>query len=854
MNSDESSDHIFDGILEEYLTKRDLGESPDQQEYISQYPNYSDQLSGFFNDMLYLDTMISDDHQTILEDCKVGNEEVSNEINSSILWKAPILKGYRLIEEIGGGSQGTVYRAVQEGTKRIVALKVIHEGTLFSNIERRRFENEVELASKLKHQNIVSIYSFGQDRGRAFFAMEYVDGEPLDIYLDTCILTVQQTLTLFEVICEAINYAHRNGVIHRDLKPSNIIIDKDGHAHIVDFGLAKLTPIKATEQAPRMTVAGEFAGTWHYASPEQVKRDSTPIDTQSDLYTLGVLLYEMLTDTFPYPIQDESRDVIAQHILETAPIPPSSYRSEIDNDIDTITLRVLHKDPEKRYHSVFALKEDINRYLAGEAIEAKRDSTWYVLSKTIRKYKWRVAAIITSFIFLLVFAITSSILYKKAQSSLATTEVRARIARDSQTYVTDKLEEFNLMSNTLMDIMDSYDHLPQIDRIQKNVEDQPLVLFDPIVKNMPANIYEVMLERDHPEYDSSLDWLQFAEPDLARIEDISRTHRYSFEVSRTSNTSLVIDHRPVQLQTVEKICQALLAKAVYHYREGQHESAVSSLNAVRSIAIDLSNGRLLHHKIMSVIIRSRTYDLVLLIFGRIKSDFSDLWLYYDWALNDPHLTRYRLAMIPERIRLSQLCEQASLGTKPGDEGYLNIQLLDKFTSGLYNEVGLLSENAVQEHKISPRQAINAIDDIIHEVELWDSLNVNELRNRSRSLSKQMKDSEIFTFLRPLFANYPEVFHVRGRASSKRSATILSAYLTRFYSIHKYWPDRLDDFVPSEAYEYTIDPYTGESFRYILDNGQPLLYSINEDLTDNGGMSGNWGVPYTDVVLFTTHPS
>ena len=309
------------------------------------------------------------------------------------------LPGYEILSEIRRGGQGIVFRALQKGTKREVALKVLREGRYASEAACRRFEREIELAATLQHPHIVTVFDSGRTAdGRQFFAMDYIRGVPLDRYALDRSLGLRDKLRLLSAVAKAVNHAHQRGVIHRDLKPSNILVDDAGEPHILDFGLAR--PVEQRE-ATLMTTAGVVAGTLPYMSPEQARGLPDAVDVRSDVYALGVILYELVTGCYPYPIE---ADVVRslQHIAETPPERPSRARSRIqtgpaakdapvpapiDEDVETIAMKALAKERDHRYQTAGDLARDIDLYLAGEPIQARRDSTWYVLSRAIRRHR-----------------------------------------------------------------------------------------------------------------------------------------------------------------------------------------------------------------------------------------------------------------------------------------------------------------------------------------------------------------------------------------------------------------------------------------------------------------------------------
>lgn len=335
----------------------------------------------------------------------------------------PAIEGYALLRELHRGGQGVVYHARQLGTKREVALKVLLEGPFASEESRRRFEREVELAASLRHPHIVTILDSGISHGRYYFAMEYIDGQRLDVYLREAAPPLDRVLALLETIGSAVNFAHQRGVIHRDLKPSNILVDGEGAPHVLDFGLAKQAPRGDHRHSTVHVVStpGQILGTVAYMSPEQVAAPHE-VDVRTDVYALGVIAYEALLGRPPYPVTGQLAEVL-RHITHTEPANPRAVRSQsrfgksIDDELATILLKALEKDVERRYQSAGDLAADVRRYRSGEPIEAKRASGFYVLRKTLRRY--RVQATVAGAILgmILVFMVIFAVLY--ARESLA---------------------------------------------------------------------------------------------------------------------------------------------------------------------------------------------------------------------------------------------------------------------------------------------------------------------------------------------------------------------------------------------------------------------------------------------------
>lgn len=331
------------------------------------------------------------------------------------------LPGYSLTREIARGGQGTVYEGLQLATRRRVAVKIIDAGMRGAR-GRRRIEREVEIAAGLRHPNIVTVYhSAVLPDGRYALAMEFVDGLTLDLWARSVDEAAEPTregyreavrakLRAMSAVCEAVQYAHHNGVIHRDLKPANVIVGGDGTPRVVDFGIAR-----RTTHAHTITRTGAFAGTLAYASPEQVSGTADAVDTRSDVYSLGLILYELLAMRRPYDTEGSLTGAIA-NITSTEPAPlrvvePGAQVAGAE--LEAIVRTALAKDRAMRYQTAAALRTDIQNWLEGRAVEARRESSVYMLRKAAAKHRVPVA-IVSGFVLLLAaFAISTAMSSRK---------------------------------------------------------------------------------------------------------------------------------------------------------------------------------------------------------------------------------------------------------------------------------------------------------------------------------------------------------------------------------------------------------------------------------------------------------
>ncbi|MDQ6765599.1 MAG: protein kinase [Verrucomicrobiota bacterium] len=274
------------------------------------------------------------------------------------------LGDYELLEEVGRGGQGVVFRARQKSLNRTVALKVISLGQWASKAHLKRFRREAEAAAGLHHPGIVPIYEVGERDGSCYFSMQFVEGGQLDEVVRREAIPPRRAAELIGVVARTVHYAHEHGILHRDIKPGNILLDAQGEPHLTDFGLARLVEMEST-----ITRTLEVMGTPSYMAPEQAVGNNAAVGSATDVYGLGGVLYQLLTGHPPFA-GGTSYETI-KLLLDTEPRPPRLLNPKIDRDLSTICLKCLEKDPERRYSSALALAEDLERWLKHEPIRAR---------------------------------------------------------------------------------------------------------------------------------------------------------------------------------------------------------------------------------------------------------------------------------------------------------------------------------------------------------------------------------------------------------------------------------------------------------------------------------------------------
>jgi serine/threonine protein kinase len=389
-NNLSSREQRIDEAIAELLDIVESGKTFDRQAFLGRHADIAAEIEAFLADRQRFAQLADDLKQDTAPDKSPEGQEtlVPGEAPAGdSLGTVRYFGDYELLEEIARGGMGVVYKAQQVSLKRTVALKMILAGQLASAADVQRFRKEAEAAANLKHSNIVAIHEVGQHEGQHYFSMDYIPGRSLADLVREGPLPPKQAARYVRIIAEAVQFAHQHGTLHRDLKPSNILIDGNDQPHVTGFGLAKRVasgqcPVAgahnaaspspaASDSAPatHLTATGQVLGTPSYMPPEQAGGKRGQVGPASDVYALGAILYDLVTGRPPFQAAT-ALDTLLQ-VLDAEPVSPRLLNPMIDRDMETMCLKCLQKEPNRRYDSAQALADDLERYLNGQPIHAR---------------------------------------------------------------------------------------------------------------------------------------------------------------------------------------------------------------------------------------------------------------------------------------------------------------------------------------------------------------------------------------------------------------------------------------------------------------------------------------------------
>jgi WD40 repeat protein/tRNA A-37 threonylcarbamoyl transferase component Bud32 len=365
---------LLQEVLEDYMRRRDRGEEVNRDQLLARHPDLADELRSYFAG--------SDEVGQLGQWPSVGPGTFLSPVAPPAEGATRSVGDYELLERIGQGGMGVIYKARQRSLRRLVALKMIRPDRLAAPADVLRFRSEAEAVASLDHPHIVPIYEVGEHQGEHYFSMKLVEGGSLAQAVGGGRWAVGskegegRAARLLAVVARAVHHAHQRGILHRDLKPGNILLDAQGEPHVTDFGLAKRL---AGPGPASLTQQGMIVGTPDYMAPEQAAPKGG-ISTAADVYSLGAILYELLTGRPPFRAETPLDTLV--RLLEEEPVPPHSLNKHVDRDLETVCLKCLHKEPPQRYRSAEALADDLERWARGEPIRARP------VSRRERALKW----------------------------------------------------------------------------------------------------------------------------------------------------------------------------------------------------------------------------------------------------------------------------------------------------------------------------------------------------------------------------------------------------------------------------------------------------------------------------------
>jgi len=412
-------------ILAEYFQAVEAGRTPDEEAFIARHRDFAAELKEFFADKERFDQFAGQFRPAGSAEEPTIDPGASS--TPPLGTRVRYFGDYELLEEIARGGMGVVYRARQVSLNRIVALKMILAGQLASEEDVKRFQSEAEAAANLQHPGIVAIHEVGQHEGQHYFSMDYIEGKSLKELVRENPLPAERAAGYVRQIAEAIHYAHEHGTLHRDLKPSNVLIDAADSVRVTDFGLAK-----RVEGDSDLTATGQVLGTPSYMPPEQAAGKLEEVKETADVYALGAILYELLTDRPPFRA-DTPLDTLVQ-VRDNEPASPRLLNPKIPRDLETICLKAMAKEPSRRYATADALAEDLRRYLNQQPIKARP------VGKAERLCRWcRRNPLVAS----LTTAVAVSLLLGTAIASYFAVDARreAARARKNETLAETRAEE-----------------------------------------------------------------------------------------------------------------------------------------------------------------------------------------------------------------------------------------------------------------------------------------------------------------------------------------------------------------------------------------------------------------------------
>lgn len=811
----------YEDVLLDIIRQIDFEDGLDADGYYARYPHFADMLRECFRaaDLLQEVALAPDAGQA-----RGAGGAHDDPLSGSDRAALESIAGYRIERTRARGAQGVVYEAVQLSTGRTVALKVLKSRSTRS---LRWFRREVELAARLKHPNVVAVYDAGTSRGRPYCAMELVDGVPVDRFLAEHALTLDEKLRLIERVCAGVAHAHQHGVIHRDIKPSNVLMERDRSPRVVDFGLA-LADGREGDASARARCRDSFAGTLGYAAPEQVDADFGEIGTRTDVYSIGVMLYELLTGRSPFSIgTDYARARIA--ITTTVPVAPSRLAGGIDRDLDAICMKALEKRSEDRYPSANAMGRELGQILAGMPIDQMRDRVGYVAGKFVRRHKMMVGAAVVIIGVLAGLVLQGARLRRQDRASAATAMQRFEMKRVTDLQTLREHHAYVAAQNRLAELAeltpaDVAGHLARYRAPAVGSEG----VFEPIVAGMPVGL--LAGARDGALTGDQRFWLAGASGRLDSCSADLGERSIAFGLAAEQPWGLGWARAPTT--PAEQACEAFLARAYVRRDAGDHAGAALDVLAARRIAVDLGDGVLMSHRTTSAGCRIKIYAFLEDALGGRERGWGPpgpdgagsegvVDVYVELALSDPTVPRLESALLARRLGFVALLGAATVTDEADGREYVDLVQLDRLLGGALRAAGATRLGG----RTPPMRLDGAAVQRIVDRYITGSASLAGKTGAAveSALGRLERESVVARASNPMLwlVELPgREFLIRLRAVSRRRAVRLSAFALRYRRSTGRWPAAIEEAVPPHSIGNLIDPISGRPFAFHVTNDGP----------------------------------
>jgi len=761
------------------------------------------------------------------------------------------IPGYHITRKLSEGGQGIVYQATQQSTQRKVAIKMMRGGVFAGASDRMRFEREIQILARLSHPNIITIYDSGEANGGHYFVMDYVEGRPLDQHLQETDKpgSIIDTLRLFRKICIAVNAAHLTGIIHRDLKPSNILIDSNGEPRILDFGLAKL--VMDDPMRPLMTMTGQFVGSLPWATPEQAEGLPDKIDVRTDVYSLGVILYNMLTGTFPYDVTGSMHDVLGQ-IMTALPRRPSLLQRRIDNEVETIVLKCLAKDRDRRYQSAGEVARDIGHYLDGRPIEAKRDSFAYVMRKQLMRRKTPVLVGVGFLVVIVAGLVTSLTMWRRAEIGGATARFRLEAARletsrsfeeyqkiiprlrraeETMTmsaagvilggnggYPTTEIDDASAWIDRLFPIADPADTSAAVTAITPEVRDA---------------LRACAREPGHALESVAFAWLKVNLDRVDRLAETIGKNQLGFG-DKVGEYRLIEALLP-SLSTARLAADILVVSALENHYGARHQKAIEHLGLAAQLARYAGDGPFLISTLVEIGCRERVSTAYrhLVLDATLRGSLPPCYL--DFGERELPFPNFANAYISEVRTQRQLLSEAFVKTSDRAPPRLDLTVFRDLFADLAWENNPYAEPSAPMIRdaadLDFDQAVAIVTQLTNYLLTGPDATLAEIKAEGEKMDQLLAGHPAIA---PLMPNFTRAMELRRLAQMNRDAMVIAVAICAYLEEKGVWPTSIDEALASSGPQPRERSYFGSDFVYRVLDDRPLLYAVGPNGIDDAG--------------------